>query len=513
MYRSVNGYKKSISQKKAGIILSYIGQIVHILTGLIYTPVMLHLLGQSEYGLYQLVYSVVSYLSLLSLGFSASYMRFYSKEQAENNDNGVARLNGMFLIVFGIMSLACIICGFIMLYNIHYIFGMGLTEQEYKKAKVLLFLMVVNMALTFPNSVFNCIITSQERFVFQKSLILIQYLANPILTFPLLILGYGSIVMVSITTILTFIVLLTNIYYCFSRLKARFIFRGLQFKILKEMMVFTFFIFINQVIDQINWNVDKILLGRMAGTISVAIYSVGAQINTLYVQMSTSVSQVYIPQVNRIVAETDDNEELSRIFIKVGRIQFIIMTLLMTGFIFFGKSFIKLWAGDGYELAYFVTLLLIIPVTIPLIQNIGIEIQRAKDMHKARSIVYLFIAIGNLILSYILVKIIGIIGSAIGTAISLLVGNGVFMNWYYYKKLGINIPMFWRSLSSFIPSILICSIFGVLNISFINYTSFWTMVLGAAMYTIIYCLSFYYTGMNPEEKRAIQNILQRIKIG
>ena len=66
-----------VNQKKVGVILSYISQAIQILSGLIYTPIMLRLLGQSEYGLYQLVYWVVSYLSLLSFGFTASYMRFY----------------------------------------------------------------------------------------------------------------------------------------------------------------------------------------------------------------------------------------------------------------------------------------------------------------------------------------------------------------------------------------------------------------------------------------------------
>ena len=52
-----------IDQRKAGVLLSYAGEIIKILVNLVYTPIMLRLLGQSEYGLYQLVYSVVSYLS------------------------------------------------------------------------------------------------------------------------------------------------------------------------------------------------------------------------------------------------------------------------------------------------------------------------------------------------------------------------------------------------------------------------------------------------------------------
>ena len=41
---------------------------------------------------------------------------------------------------------------------------------------------------------------------------------------------------------------------------------------MKEMTVFSSFIFINMVVDQINWNVDKFILGRFRGTVSVAVY-------------------------------------------------------------------------------------------------------------------------------------------------------------------------------------------------------------------------------------------------
>ena len=151
-----------INQRKAGIILSYAGQLAKIMISIIYTPIMLRLLGQSEYGLYQLVYSVVSYLSLLSLGFSSSYMRFYSRYKAQKDEDGVARLNGMFLLIFASLSVVCILCGCVMLGNIRAIFGGGLTDSEYATAKVLMALLVVNLALTFPNSVFACAITAHE---------------------------------------------------------------------------------------------------------------------------------------------------------------------------------------------------------------------------------------------------------------------------------------------------------------------------------------------------------------
>lgn len=59
-----------INQLKAGVILSYISLAAGSIISVIYTPVMLRILGQSEYGLYSLASSVTAYLSLFSLGLS-----------------------------------------------------------------------------------------------------------------------------------------------------------------------------------------------------------------------------------------------------------------------------------------------------------------------------------------------------------------------------------------------------------------------------------------------------------
>ena len=499
-----------INQRKAGVILSYAGEIVKILVNLVYTPIMLRLLGQSEYGLYQLVYSVVSYLSLLSLGFGSSYLRFYSRYKAQNDEDGVAKLNGMFILIFFSISVICILCGTVMVGNIRTIFGTGLTESEYATAKILMELLIINLALTFPNSVFNCSITAHEKFLFQKLLILLQNLFSPFLTLPLLIMGYGSIGMVSVTTLLTFVLLISNMIYCFKKLHVRFAFHGLKISLFKEMWVFTFFIFLNQIIDQINWSVDKFLLGRFAGTTAVAMYGVGGQINTLYLQFSSAVSNVFVPKVNRIVAETNDNNQLTRLFTKVGRIQFMVLGLILSGFIFFGVPFVKIWAGTEYGASYAVALLLIIPVTVPLIQNLGIEIQRAKNMHKARAVVYLAIAIANMFISIPLIKLMGSAGAALGTAISLIAGNIIFMNWYYHARIGMNMIYFWKEIAKFIPALIAPCVVGIAIMKFVNITGFVKLGVFAVVYAVVYGLSMYFLGMNEEEKQLVMGPIRKI---
>ena len=373
-----------------------------------------------------------------------------------------------------------------------------------------MWLLVINLALTFPNSVFNCTITAHEKFIFQKTLILLQNIFSPFLTLPLLIMGYGSIGMVSITTILTVMLLLSNMFYCFKILKIKFSFSGLQLSLLKEMWFFTFFIFINQIIDQINWSVDKFLLGRLAGTTAVAIYGVGGQINTLYLQFSASISNVFVPKVNRMVAESDDNNELTRLFTKVGRIQFMVLFLILSGFVFFGEAFISIWAGTGYSASYMVALLLIAPVTVPLIQNLGIEIQRAKNMHKARAVVYLAIAIANVFISIPLIKIMGPAGAALGTAISLVAGNIIFMNWYYQARIGMNMFYFWKEIAKFIPALIAPCIVGILIMKFADVTGLIKLGMFAIIYTGVYGISMYFLGMNAEEKQLVIGPIKKI---
>lgn len=492
-----------INQLKAGVMLTYLSQAIHVLSSMIYTPIMLRLLGQSEYGLYQLVASVVSYLGLLNLGFGAGYIRFYSKYKAENEDNKIKRLNGLYLIVFAILGLVSFVCGTVMALNTSAIFGDGLNADEAAKAKVLMMMMVISLPITLLDSVFACYLTAKERFFFQKGLACIKGIASPFITLPLLMMGYGSVGMVAVSLVMTVLSFFVNVWFAMKKLGMEFDFKGFDFGLLKQIWAFTFFIFINMIIDQINWNVDKFLLGRMVGTVAVAIYGVAASLNSLYLTFSTAISSVFVPKVNMLVSKENDNQKLTHLFTKVGRIQFIILALIISGYILFGKVFIDFWAGNGYSESYYIGLLLMLPVTIPLIQNLGIEIQRAKNMHKARSVLYLIMAIANVILSIPLIKFFGVVGAAIGTTISLILGNGLFMNIYYHKKIGLDMLYFWKEILKFFPAVILSVGVGAMIKIIIPAMSILLLVVDIALYSIAYIFFMWFIGMNESEKNIL----------
>lgn len=499
-----------INQLKAGAALSYISMGLGYIVSIIYTPIMLRLLGQSEYGLYNLVASVVAYLGVLNFGFGSAYMRYYSRYKVQEEREKIATLNGMFFIIFSIIGMIAVIAGTVLAMNTEVIFGSELTNTELSRAKILMMILVINLAVSFPNIVFTSHITANEKFVFQKLVQMIKTIANPFVVLPLLILGYGSVGMVIATTFLNITIEIINAVYCINKLKMKFSFRGFDLKLMREMTVFSSFIFINLLIDQINWNVDKFILGRFHGTVSVAIYGLAAQLNTYYLSISTAISSVFIPRVHRLVANPGNKNELTVLFTRIGRIQFIMLSLISCGLIFFGRPFINMWAGENYDTSYTISLLLIIPVTIPLIQNIGIEIQQAKNMHQFRAWVYFFIAIANIGLTIPLAKTYGGIGAAVGTALSLLLGNGIMMNWYYHNKVGLDIKFFWKQIIGFSPALLIPIIFGAIISVIFDLNNIFSFFIFGIIYAIVFMISMWKIGMNQYEKDLFGKPIKRL---
>ena len=440
-----------MDQKKIGTLLTYLQMILSIIIGIVYTPVIIRLLGKNEFGLYNTVASTISMLSILSLGFNSGYIRYYSKYKKKDDTNAIFSLNGMFILIFSVIGIIALLCGLYLTDHLELVFSEGLTQEEYKTARVLMFLLTINLAVSFPMSVFPNIISAHEKFVFLKLLGLVKTVFGPMLTLPLLLAGYGSIGMVSVTVAISFLADLCYLIYNSKILKERFYFRSFEKGLLKSLFIYTIFIALNMIIDQINWNIDKALLGRFRGTVEVAIYTIGFSLYHYYLLMSTAVTGVFTPSIHRIYNEWKNqpdelNRQFTDLFIRVGRIQYLILGLLASGIIFFGKTFIYFWVGDGFENSYMVALLLVIPSSVPLIQNLGIEIQRAENKHHFRSIAYFFMALINLGLSIWLCQKYGAIGSAFGTALSLIVANGLVMNIYYNKCCGIDIPMFWKNI-------------------------------------------------------------------
>lgn len=488
------------NELKTGVILSYINLGLGTIIPFIYTPIMLRMLGQTEYGLFSLASSAVSYLSLLSFGFGSTIIRYISKYRAENDKASEEKTYGFFLVLYCVLAALVLICGTIIAFNIEPIFKKGLSADELSKMKVLVLIMTFNSALSFPNSVVSSMITAHEKYTFRKLVDMLATVAAPIANLIALYMGFASVGMAFAATVVQFMMLPLNAVYCSKKLHIRPVFSKISGTLIKEMLSFSIFVFIGSIVDMLFWATDKVILGMLSGSVAVAIYNVGGTFNNMVMNLSTSISGVLTPRITGMVIKEASKEDLTALFIRIGRLQFIVIALIVSGFTIFGQPFITLWAGESYADAYWIAVLTMFPLCVPLIQNTGLTIITAQNKHQFRSIVYLVIAILNVVSTYLVVPYYGIIGAAACSCISYLLGQGIIMNTYYYTITGLDIPMFWKNIlkMAIIPA-LMC-IAGLLILKQLEIDNWFVFLVGVILYSAIYMILMYTMAFNDYEK-------------
>lgn len=501
----------SSKQRKFGVILSYLSIIINTLIQLLYTPLLIRMLGQSEYGLYSLVNSVIGYLTILDLGFGNAIVVYTSKYRAQKKYKEEKKLYGMFFIVFCIIGIIVGILGSILYFNVDKLFGSTMTSSEIHKAKIMMLILTFNLVISFMFSIYSSILNAYEKFVYQKLISILNTVLKPIIMIPLLFMGYRSIAMVVVITLVNIMVLLSNYLYCRKKIKIKIKYLGFDKLLFKTILGYSIWLFLNSIVDKVNWSVDQFVLGAVSGTVAVSIYTVASQINSLFINLSTAISGVFLPKMSKMISDNASSKTLTSEFIKVGRIQFYIMFLVITGFILVGKEFIIWWVGKEFINAYYVTLLLIIPAFFSLIQNLGLSIMQAMNKFKFKSLSTFIMSIFNIIISIFLAKKYGAIGAAMGTTISLIICNIILINIYYYKVIKINVLKFWKDIIMMMLKMIIPLSVTIIFMQLSKFTGLISVIIYGLIYTILYFITAYAIVMNKYEKNLVKSILEKFK--
>ena len=386
-----------------------------------------------------------------------------------------------------------------------------MTLEELKKARIMILILVSNVALSFPLSIFGAIITAYERFIFQKTLNIIRIILQPCIMIPLLFLGYKAIGMVVVITTLNILTLFINCWYCFYKLNIKLRFYRLKWKLLKEILGFSFFIFIKLILDQIYWSTGQFVLGAVIGTIAVSVYAIAIQMKTYYFTFANAITTVFLPRLTEMITNNCSKQEISDLFIRIGRLQLHVVGFILCCFILFGQQFINLWAGESYESAYKMALIIMIPYTIPIIQTLGHPLIQAMNKQKFQVYVYLLISFITILLSILLVKQLEGIGCAIAVSVAILVGEIIMMNWFYWKKIGINIPRFWLEISKLIIPMIIITVTFLIIFNPETQLSIIKLFLYFCSFSFMYFSIMFFWGINKYEKELIRTIFQNIK--
>lgn len=502
-----------MNQRKLGIFLSYLNIALQAVIGFLYVPILLHYIGKSEYGLYQLMGSLIAYFSIMDFGLSAAVIRFYAKYKALKDSIGMENILAISVRGYGAVTVLALAIGFVCYGFLDVIFVGSMTVSEVNEAKQIFLLLLLNIVITLSTMVFRSVINAHERFFFLKGMGTIQLVLQPILVVLVLQRHPSAFSVAAVQTVLNLVLSGARVYYCFHDLHVKIHFHYWSPELFSEFKKLALSVFVVTLIDQVFWKTNQIILGIISGTAAVAVYSIASLIYMNYMALSTAISGVYLPHVTGMVARKEPISSLSELFIQIGRWQYYLLALVATGFIIFGKQFIALWAGPEFEDSYIITLLIILPFTVDLIQNIGLAIMQAMNRYDFRARIYFLTGVMNLILAIPLGIKYGGVGCAVATGISMIVGNGFIMNWYYAKEMHLAIASFWKQIGKISFITFMCLVIGYWVNAYIGpYGGIYPFILKVVMYTILYVVMIYFFAMNLSEREKVHAVFHKLHI-
>ena len=497
------------SQRKIGALLGYINIIVKNLVNLLYTPMLLSFVGQADYGVYQTANSFVFSLTLLTFGFSEAYVRFYTLRKVEGTEGDIRVLNGMYLLLYAVICSVVLVLGLVFSANVDRFFSGSFTPDQVGLAGDLMAVMACNVALTLFSTVFDAYIVAHEQFKFQQTRQMLTSLVTPCAAFALLNMGMGAVGVALAQLFVTLLLLILNVRFACLRLGMRFALSGFDASLFRSIAAFSAWIFANQVCELVNQSVPNMVLGAVAGALAVSVFAVSIQVRQVFYSLSTTMASVFTPLINRIVAESDDNEVLTKLMTRVGRYQAILYLWVLGGFALLGRFFIIKWAGQDFEEAYWLILAMVTPLFIPLVQNTGVEIQRAKNKHRARSLCYLCAAGLNLSVTFALAPVMGYWAPVIGYTAYVLLGTGVFMNWYYAHGIGLNMAYFWGRVFPVVGIALIAVAVCAMGEVLFPVLGWGMFVMWGIVYSLLYAFLIWSMILSANERATIKSKLRR----
>lgn len=478
-----------MNQLKVGAFLSYVSIFLTFAVGIIYTPILIRMLGQSNYGLYSIVLSLASYLSLLDMGLGNAIIRYVARNKEIGDSKSESDLIGQFLKFFCIISLLTLIVGLLIYWKTPTLFQRSLTLEEIEVTKKMIIILTFNFALSFPLNVYSAAVQAHERFIFLRVTSIIRIVSVPILTLIVLSFGGELVAMTIVTTIVNLSILFVVFMYSKIKLKIKTTFTPLSKDLKKDIYIYSFFIFISAIADKFYWQTDQILLGIFTNSKVVAVYAIAIQLVLIFATLSTAISNLFLPRLSKIVLQDDNVRVLNNIFNDISKYQFIIVSLTFSGFVLFGQEFISIWAGENYKAAYFIVIIIMIAFFGDLIQNMGLMIMQAKGLYYFRAITLLICSIANLVISIPIIKMYGAYGTAIITALCIFLGNVVILNFYFHIKLKLDMFVYWKKI--FLYSVPLALLFIVsIGIKYLiaETSNPFILFLEISIYTIVYLL-------------------------
>jgi O-antigen/teichoic acid export membrane protein len=418
---------------------SWGGLAVNIAVGFFLSPFILHHLGDEAFGLWVLIFALTGYYGIFDFGIRSSLIRYVSKFQATGDRDELARLINTSLFTYTLVGLVLVVPTAIGGIYVDRLFH--IPPGFLREARILFWMVGYSLALGFPLGISGGILEGLQRFYLLNWTNIVATLLRAALIVYVLRLGFGLLSVALITVSLPLIASAVRAVIAQRLLRVPYGWKYVSRESLRQVANYGSVTFMIIVAGRLRFKTDAVIIGSLLSAGAITYFSIGSRLVDYAGEVVTSLAQIFTPMSSHFHA-TGDFAQLRKIFVSGNRACALIMFPLTVILIVMGKSIIEAWVGARYVSSYTVLLVLLIPSTLYMAQSTSTRILFGMSQHKSLAYIVLMEGIANLILSIALVRPLGIVGDAIGTAIPLLCTSVFFLPRHLCRHLDIPIRKF-----------------------------------------------------------------------
>ena len=494
----------STNQIKLGAIISYISIGINILFGLIYTPWMIHSIGKENFGLYTLAMSVISFF-VFDFGMSQAVQRFVAKYLAEGKPEKANNCLGLVTKLYVWLDVTLLIVLTIVYFFIPSIYQ-ELTPTEIEKFKVVYCVAALFSVISFPFIPLNGVLNANEKFVQLKSCDLIHKFLVVGLMSACLLLGYGLYALVTVNAVAGVLTIILKLVVLKRYTDTKINYRYKDPAEFKSIMSFSGWVTAIALAQRMIFNIAPSVLGIFSGSASIAVLGIAITIEGYVYIFANVLSGFFIPKLARkIVSE----ENCLPLMVRVGRIQIFVVALIFFAYISIGRDFINTWVGESFSDVYVGAILLIFPLLIHSSEQIAEETLMFVNV-KSKAIIYIIMAILNIVLLFVLAPLYDMLGICMAVCISYLVRT-LLLNIVYNRVLQLKISVFFKeSFLRMLFPLLLTLVVGIGINRVIPFSGWGGIVVKGCCFVAEYFIIMYALAMNKYEHNLIAEPVKKI---
>ncbi len=415
---------------------------VNVVVGIFLSPFIMHRLGDTAFGIWVLIFSITGYYGIFDLGIRSSIVRYVSKYTATNEIENLAKhVNTSLATYTGIGALSMTVTVVLSFYIDHLF---KVPPQMYGQARLLLLLVGASVSLGFPLGVSGGILEGLQRYYLLNWTGVAMSLVRAGLIVFFLSRGYGLITIALITLILPIITAAARAIIAYHMLPLPYGLKYVDREAFRHMANFGGATMLVIVAARLRFQTDEMVIGSMLSAAAITYFSIAARIMDYSFQVVVTLAQVFIPMSSQSEA-VGNLDKVRKIYIAGNRACALTTFPIIATVLILGKAIIEVWVGKKYvPLSYPVLVTLAIPMTFLMMQAASSRILMGMGRHRKLATVALIEGVGNLILSIALVRPLGIVGDALGTAIPLTCTMLFFTPRHMRRQLGVPVLTFLR---------------------------------------------------------------------